>query len=54
MEKANEELTVFSPLFVEDRVVYIHVQTKKHGSRLYALNTQSGAEIWHYPPLSGN
>lgn len=49
-ELAGEDLAVYSPLFVNQGVIYVHVQTKKHGSLLYALNAQTGLELWHYAP----
>ncbi len=49
-ELADEDLTIYSPLFTSEGIVYAHAQTKKHGSLLYALNAQTGLDLWHYWP----
>jgi outer membrane protein assembly factor BamB len=51
-ELADEDLTVNSPLVASEGIVYVHAQTKKHGSLLYALNAQTGLDLWHYSPQS--
>ena len=51
-ELADEDLTISSPLVTSEGIVYIHAQTKKHGSLLYALNAQTGLDLWHYSPQS--
>ncbi|MFC1951433.1 PQQ-binding-like beta-propeller repeat protein [Chloroflexota bacterium] len=48
-ELAEEDLAIYSPLSADDGIVYIHAQTEKHGSLLYALNAQTGVDIWRYP-----
>jgi len=49
-ELDGEELVVYSPLLASEEIVYVHAQTKKYGSRLYALNTPTGVKAWRYPP----
>ena len=51
-ELADEDLTIYSPLVASEGIVYAHAQTKKHGSLLYALNAQTGLDLWYYWPQS--
>ena len=51
-ELADEDLTIYSPLFASEGIVYAHAQTKKHGSLLSALNAQTGVDLWRYPTPS--
>lgn len=46
---ADEALVIYSPLFASDGIIYIHAQTEKHGSLVYALNAQAGVDVWRYP-----
>ena len=48
-ELDEEELSVYSPLAASDGIVFIHGQTKKYGSYLYALDAGTGARVWRYP-----
>ncbi len=52
-ELAGEDLAIYSPLSAGDGIVYIHAQTEKHGSLLYALNAQTGVAVWRYPQIGG-
>jgi len=47
-ELADEELIIYSPLSASEGIVYVHAQTKKRGSLVYALDAQTGVERWHY------
>jgi len=43
---AGEELTLRAPLLAHGEVIYVHAQTKDHGSLLYALNARTGVKLW--------
>ena len=47
-ELADEELIIYSPLVASEGIVYVHAQTKKYGSLVYALDAQTGVAKWHY------
>ena len=51
-ELAGEALLIRSPLFASEGVVFVHAQTEKHGSLLYALNAVTGIDLWRYPVSS--
>jgi len=51
-ELAGEALLIRSPLFASEGVVFVHAQTEKHGSLLYALNAVTGIDLWRYPASS--
>lgn len=42
---------IYAPLCASDGVVYIHAQSSKQDT-LYALNAQTGVEVWRPVPLS--
>ncbi len=46
----EKELGIYSPLAVSDGVIFVHAQTKKYGSYLYALDAVTGARVWRSPP----
>ena len=45
----DKELDIHSPLSAEQGKVYVHAQTEKYGSLLYALDAATGAGAWRYP-----
>ncbi len=48
-ELAGAELVVRAPLFANKGIVFVHAQTEKQGSLLYALNAVTGIDLWRYP-----
>ncbi|UCG10548.1 MAG: PQQ-like beta-propeller repeat protein [Dehalococcoidia bacterium] len=52
VELADEALLIRSPLFASEGIVFVHAQTEKHGSLLYALNAVTGIDLWRYPVSS--
>ena len=52
VELAGEALLIRSPLFASEGIVFVHAQTEKHGSLLYALNAVTGIDLWRYPVSS--
>lgn len=47
---AEEELAIYSPLAADEGIIFVHTQTKKYGSHLYALDASTGIRVWRYPP----
>ena len=46
----ERELGIYSPLAVSDGVIFVHAQTEKYGSYIYALDAVTGARVWRSPP----
>jgi len=45
----DKELDIHSPLSTGQGRVYVHAQTEKYGSLLYALDAATGTGEWRYP-----
>ncbi len=49
-ELTERELGIYSPLAISDGVIFVHAQTKKYGSDIYALDAVTGARVWRSSP----